>query len=167
VQAQSAHSGSPNRGDAFLQAIIERPDEDADRLIYADWLDENGDPTRAEFIRLQCALAEMKEDDPRRQELLQREEELLSSYGKQWAGPISALVDECKFCRGFVGEVTIPANALLRNADSLFRSAPIRSLWVIRAAPDNIDHLANLPHLARLRELNFSSSRIGAPVLVC
>jgi uncharacterized protein (TIGR02996 family) len=27
---------------AFLQAIIENPDDDAPRLIYADWLDENG-----------------------------------------------------------------------------------------------------------------------------
>jgi uncharacterized protein (TIGR02996 family) len=35
---------------AFLQAIRDRPDDDALRLIYADWLDERGDgrPTRAE-----------------------------------------------------------------------------------------------------------------------
>jgi uncharacterized protein (TIGR02996 family) len=37
--------------DAFLQAIIERPDDDAPRLIYADWLDERGDP-RARRRRL-------------------------------------------------------------------------------------------------------------------
>lgn len=42
---------------AFLAAIIERPDDDLPRLIAADWLDENGQPDRAEFIRLQCELA--------------------------------------------------------------------------------------------------------------
>ena len=40
--------------DAFLQAIIEDPDHDAPRLLYADWLEERGDP-RGEFIRVQCA----------------------------------------------------------------------------------------------------------------
>ena len=41
--------------DAFLQAIVEAPDDDTPRLIYADWLEERGDP-RGEFIRLQCRL---------------------------------------------------------------------------------------------------------------
>jgi uncharacterized protein (TIGR02996 family) len=37
---------------ALLAAIVAHPDEDTPRLMYADWLDENGDPARAEFIRL-------------------------------------------------------------------------------------------------------------------
>ena len=41
-----------NPDDAFLQAIRDAPDDDAPRLIYADWLDERGDP-RGEFIRVQ------------------------------------------------------------------------------------------------------------------
>jgi uncharacterized protein (TIGR02996 family) len=36
--------------DAFLQAIIEAPDDDTHRLVYADWLEEQGDP-RAAAIR--------------------------------------------------------------------------------------------------------------------
>lgn len=35
----------------FLKAILERPDDDARKLVYADWLDEQGDP-RAEYLRL-------------------------------------------------------------------------------------------------------------------
>ncbi len=35
---------------AFLRAILERPDDDAPKLIYADWLEERGDP-RGEFLR--------------------------------------------------------------------------------------------------------------------
>jgi uncharacterized protein (TIGR02996 family) len=36
---------------AFLTAILERPDDNASKLVYADWLEEQGDP-RGEFLRL-------------------------------------------------------------------------------------------------------------------
>jgi uncharacterized protein (TIGR02996 family) len=35
---------------ALLRAILMRPDDDAPKLIYADWLEERGDP-RGEFLR--------------------------------------------------------------------------------------------------------------------
>ncbi len=40
----------------FLDAILADPDDDTPRLIFADWLDESGQPARAEFIRCQIAL---------------------------------------------------------------------------------------------------------------
>ncbi len=48
--------------EAFLQAIIEEPQDDPIRLIAADWLDENGQPERAEFIRVQCGIAELEKE---------------------------------------------------------------------------------------------------------
>jgi uncharacterized protein (TIGR02996 family) len=39
----------------FLRAICAAPDDDAPRLVYADWLDEHGHPDRAEFIRKHIA----------------------------------------------------------------------------------------------------------------
>src|SRR5215469_7814369 len=36
---------------AFLKAILERPDDDARKLVYADWLEDQGDP-RSEYLRL-------------------------------------------------------------------------------------------------------------------
>jgi len=38
---------------AFLDTIIADIDNDAPRLIYSDWLEEEGDSDRAEFIRVQ------------------------------------------------------------------------------------------------------------------
>jgi uncharacterized protein (TIGR02996 family) len=35
---------------AFLRAILDAPDEDGPRLVYADYLDERGDP-RGGFVR--------------------------------------------------------------------------------------------------------------------
>ena len=43
-------------GDDLYRAVLDSPEDDAPRLIYADWLDEHGRPERAEFIRLQCAM---------------------------------------------------------------------------------------------------------------
>jgi uncharacterized protein (TIGR02996 family) len=37
----------------MLQAILESPDDDDVRLIYADWLEDHGDDARAQFIRMQ------------------------------------------------------------------------------------------------------------------
>ena len=43
----------------FLKAIVNHPAERSTRLVYADWLDENGRPREAEFLRLQIRIAEM------------------------------------------------------------------------------------------------------------
>lgn len=40
-----------NNGDCLLREILERPEDDTARLAYADWLEENGQQPRAEFIR--------------------------------------------------------------------------------------------------------------------
>lgn len=48
--------------DSFLRAIIENPQDDALRLIFADWLDEHGDSGRTEFIRVQVELEKFSED---------------------------------------------------------------------------------------------------------
>jgi uncharacterized protein (TIGR02996 family) len=42
---------------AFLYAIKDDPADDAVRLVFSDWLEENGQPARAEFLRLQVRRA--------------------------------------------------------------------------------------------------------------
>src|SRR4051794_1321406 len=64
--------------ESFLAAIIDCPEDDTHRLVYADWLDDHGQPERAEFIRLQCRLACLSEEDPQREQLEKRERELLN-----------------------------------------------------------------------------------------
>ncbi len=43
--------------DALLRAILHAPADDAPRLALADWLEDNGQPERAEFTRVQLDLA--------------------------------------------------------------------------------------------------------------
>lgn len=39
---------------ALLQAVLHNPADDLPRLVMADWLEENGETERANFIRWQC-----------------------------------------------------------------------------------------------------------------
>jgi uncharacterized protein (TIGR02996 family) len=74
---------TPAEEQPFLDEIIAAPDDDAPRLILADWLEERGDP-RAEFIRVQCRLAKMTGDEAAYDALEDREAELLAVHGSQW-----------------------------------------------------------------------------------
>jgi uncharacterized protein (TIGR02996 family) len=160
--------------DAFLQAIIEAPADDTPRLIYADWLDDHGQPDRAAFIRLQCELARLPEDDPRRPELEGREQELLRVHLREWAEPVARHVNARTFRRGFVEEVTARPEVFLEHADALFQAAPIRRVnfqttmfqlaWPQVTNPSAgplLPQLAACRHLARLNVLSFWNTHIG------
>lgn len=55
-----------NDHDALLNAVLENPDDDLPRLVFADWCEENGQEQRAAMIRQQVereALAATMDDD--------------------------------------------------------------------------------------------------------
>src|SRR5437763_13277856 len=100
---------------AFLQEIVEDPDDDAVRLIYADWLEDHGNAARAEFIRTQIELAGMKEDDPRREDFAAREADLLAEHEAEWVGPLREHLMGWTFLRGFLSHIEIAAEEVLQE----------------------------------------------------
>jgi uncharacterized protein (TIGR02996 family) len=50
-----------SQDNAFLETIRANPDDDTPRMVYADWLEEQGETDRAEFVRLECQLARLPE----------------------------------------------------------------------------------------------------------
>jgi uncharacterized protein (TIGR02996 family) len=72
----------------FLAAIAESWEDDAPRLVFADWLDERGD-VRAEFLRLECQLAHLPAEDERRRELLDRFRQIGRGLGRHWLHSVS------------------------------------------------------------------------------
>ncbi len=92
--------------DAFLHAIHASPADDLPRLVYADWLEENNDAPRAEFIRVQCELATIDAIDPQRAALEDREHALLNEHEDRWLGKSRPHMDEWEFARGFVQSLT-------------------------------------------------------------
>src|SRR5436309_3641087 len=97
--------------DAFLDLIRLHPDDDGPRLVYADWLDDHGDPERAEFVRAQCALEAMPPEDAGRPGLQRRAQELLGRHGKGWASVLPGGVEDWTFRRGFIEEVRVGPQA--------------------------------------------------------
>jgi uncharacterized protein (TIGR02996 family) len=85
----------------FLRATFENPGDDTPRLIYADWLDERGDP-RGEFIRVQCELARLPQADSRLDGLRARERALLKDHQQEWLGLPHHPLLHWRFERGFV-----------------------------------------------------------------
>jgi uncharacterized protein (TIGR02996 family) len=103
---------------ALLKAVLAAPDDDLPRLVYADWLDENGDPSRAEFIRTQIELAKLPDHDPRYRALEDREHELLSEHEPGWLGELAKYPREWEWRRGFVDEVTISGYNMAVDEDA-------------------------------------------------
>jgi uncharacterized protein (TIGR02996 family) len=78
--------------DAFLQAIIDNPADHASLLIYADWLDDQGETGRAECIRLQYRLATTQQRHPRRGEWKAQQQKLRAAFGADWVQQFGVLM---------------------------------------------------------------------------
>ncbi len=94
----------------FLHAIVEDIDNDAPRLVYADWLEEQGDELqieRANFIRDQIELAKLDAADPRYPVLPHRWQVPTNSPVGHSIGP-SELVEGRALESNLVSGVTLP-----------------------------------------------------------
>jgi uncharacterized protein (TIGR02996 family) len=68
----------------FLAVILERPDDDAAKLVYADWLDERGDP-RGEYLRLTVQVRQERIVTPEQRRMHQElSAELAELRNQQW-----------------------------------------------------------------------------------
>jgi uncharacterized protein (TIGR02996 family) len=144
-------------GDGLFRAILEEPRRDDLRLIYADWLDEHGEPGRAEFIRVQVelALVEAIEHDCSNElafsettcpacgawvtaeALRQREGELLAAPAVE--EHVGAIIGDCyvdwRLRRGLAEEVTLATADFLPRAAALFGAAPILRVMLADREP--------------------------------
>lgn len=177
---------------AFLQAIREQPDDDAHRLIYADWLEEQGGAertARAAFIRAQCRLAALSDDDPLRDKLEDEAADILAEHERDWTQPLHGIAEDWHFSRGFLERITIRGEEFLTHAELLFESAPLRKIHLLIHARDiprlaacptlqwvetldfrrchlndrALQHLLTSPHLKRLRALDLAGNSINTP----
>jgi uncharacterized protein (TIGR02996 family) len=146
-----------NQRDALLCEICDRPDDDAPRLVFADWLTDHGDPLWAEFIRVQVELARLPAAEERRAGLMEREDELWSAIGERLQAElpkVAGLYWEA-FERGLAGWVRVTRLKTLREHREVFRTrAPVRGLWANRLGPNNLASLGgpdDPPGLHRLK----------------
>ncbi len=84
----------------LLQQVLEHPDDDGARAVWADALTERGDP-RGEFVALQLA----RSTAPK---AVKRERSLFLKHWKQWVGPLAPQLQrtDLRFERGLLSECT-------------------------------------------------------------
>lgn len=123
-----------NAEDTFLSDIIANLNDDAPRLIFADWLEDHNQLERAELIRLQCQLApdEDRYDDPQINAIRDRVEELLQPIQTKEA-PLFSDEIRIKWRRGFVDSLELTAQHFIRNGEQLRKRYPtLRKLVLFR-----------------------------------
>jgi uncharacterized protein (TIGR02996 family) len=179
--------------EAFLKRILAYPDDDAPRLIFADWLEDQAaahqarsrtaispalewTPERGRFIRIQIALARLREEAAREVELtglskrdnalnnlIQEEQELESKYHAEWIVPFQGLATGAMFRRGFVEQVNVVAKDLIHHAPELFAASPLRHIRLIDVG-DSLPGVFNCQLLTRLAALTIHGSHVGLPL---
>jgi len=133
---------------AFLRCICLYPDDPAPRLVYADYLDENGQPDRAEFIRrsIQTPIRTLSLDNLNHR-ISAREmgfsKKLLpipcGSFGyKGWSFPFSRCFPsltglsrvDVMVRRGFIDEIHCTLAEFMAHAQEIAMTHPVRK-WVL------------------------------------
>ena len=132
-------------GEALLRAVLANPADDTARLVYADFLQENGHEPTAKFIRFQIEgkapaippLAHLLDVEP-----LMGQPHQLFRRGFQGRAEVSKLKPRVRplddnpdgqivltYRRGFIDEVEMDHAEFGWSAGLLFRRHPIRSVW--------------------------------------
>ncbi len=140
---------------ALLAAIVADPREDTPRLVFADWLDENGQPERAEFIRgsIRAADIQLVRQLQEWDKVRDRMEALLRGHRLEWAGRIEGfrpVYDELvggrldvfwehrsgewldsQYLRGFLEIFNCHGSTWARHGDRVRASQPVTCVWVV------------------------------------
>lgn len=161
--------------DALLAGLLAQPDDDTPRLIYADWLEENGDPDRGEFIRVEIELARTPpgtgEAERRRCRLLDRRTELLRRKSSEWLKPFLPHAREPVFERGFIQSLSVPAYTYLKHAERWLQITPLRRVKFLTCSVSDeaIERffpwtglLFDSPLFARLQEADLEHCRLSS-----
>lgn len=144
----------------FVQEIASRPDDDTPRLVYADWLEDRGDP-QGEFIRLQCELTQSANEPDRVEELRRRQRELLTAHRTEWVRAVSGSILWSEFRRGLLEEVIIDGSSFVHEGRQALRRAPILELGTSLASNEQIAAFAAQPEMRQLRKLRLGCSALG------
>ncbi|MEO8704818.1 MAG: TIGR02996 domain-containing protein [Kofleriaceae bacterium] len=160
----------------LIDAVLAEPDDDAPRMVYADWLCGRPEPVlsaRGELITIQCTLEGIA-DPVEHARLKARDFELVERYGNVWcayAGLGEARNNwypaehEVDFQRGFMETVSMRIGDYPRVAARLFTSEPVRHLRLGGYAPEVMARLPTSIYVRRLRALALRRTRFNAAEL--
>ena len=159
----------------FLKAIAANPADDLPRLVFADFLEESGEPdalARAHFIRAQIALTQLPPGDPEFRETVALQNRLFSMYSEDWIWDLPESLHgegQPEWRRGFVEFARMPWHTFHEDTE-LFSTVPLTRIqvtsirWQVPGttaeAIDAVGHIRRVTHLRlgpRLHSLGMTS----------
>lgn len=136
-------------GEALLRAVLANPACDTARLVYADAIEEAGNPVRAAYIREK--VAEDSGDFREQQGICTTWEMMSGEPVNPDASHAPTLTDitgllnadirvdgyECRrwYWRGFVQRIELPLGPFLTHAKPIFRAHPVVSVRLMAVSP--------------------------------
>jgi uncharacterized protein (TIGR02996 family) len=140
----------------LLAAVYVTPDDDTPRLVYADWLQQRGDP-RGEFIALQIARASGKAKRGARK----LEDDLLAAHGARWADQVlGSSGGGVRFERGFI----VDCNLMWMTPTRRIGSPAFNTVRRVHCYDDAIHRLAKLTRPLQIETLAWTGpSDWGTP----
>ena len=128
---------------AFINAILDNPADDTLRLVFADWLQENGEPARAEFIRAQIEAAKLPAADRAKSKPGKRAAALLKSHQTAWREALGVAKKGGEYERGFLAGVPLVLDAFPERVATMLAREPV---WV------SLELVANVMPLSWVKE---------------
>jgi uncharacterized protein (TIGR02996 family) len=150
-------------GEGLFRAICEQPWDTGLRLIYADWLQQDGQAQWAAFIRYQCQDPERSLSHFQARYMIDLFDEVgeFDPYESDWLKKLPQLPGVswwgATFKGGFVHNVGFrPATAFLTHAATVFAATPIDSVALERVTVESLRDVLASSLLSRLESLALS-----------
>jgi len=175
-QIQNENQSLLNQEIELVQFIREAPEDLSRRLVYADWLEEQGD-SQSEYIRLECQLAESPKTLVANQ-LRQRAAQIWRAGKAGWHERVYLNLEQtglgdCRdqkiirswgYHRGCIESVTMNSRVIASSLESVLQVAPITTLRIAKSKSDRarLEHLSG-GEIVQLRWFtNLMSLRLAA-----
>ena len=141
----------------LFQEILAHPHDRELRLVFADWLEEQGDP-RGELVRLQCQLENMTRSETGYSRLRARAGKLERQHGG-FGDLKKVTIAKTELRGGFVERVEVTPTRWIKHAAEIIRTTPLRDLR-LKGKSAKFAQIAEMPELGQLSALELRQSKI-------
>lgn len=173
LRAAPEQKGAAGDFESLLRAVFANPEDDAVRLVFADFLDESGQADRAALIRHQCELTRLRANSSRHKELTRLVNKLVPKLRKQtgvfpYAQHYSGL--QYAFRRGFLHaegyfDPIDDLDAVPAKFVDLFRDGWVETVRTFVYGPDDFSN-GWVPLVAHVAELDMSGHEMSEASLI-
>lgn len=109
---------------ALISAVLDDLADDTPRLVFADWLEENGESERAEFVRCQIEAAALPEKGRSKSKPAKRAAALLKKHETRWREAVGLVNWGGNYVRGFLTGVRFLSREFADRAGAVLALEP-------------------------------------------